>query len=194
MTGQKSKSRLSPKARWGVVNLTLGVLLMAAVAALPYIWYAMTIDVLAESNSEFRLLDARLARSAGTRAVALSAQENIAPLFIEGATPGLALAALRRLVGGVAQENGLVLQRVQPLQSEDRDGLSVLRMEVETTGRLESLRGYLLALETGLPLIHVNAAKILAPTNAGEAGSELPSDNLTVALQLESYGWRDTKP
>ena len=68
-------------------------------------------------------------------------------------TPGLALAALRRLVGGVAQENGLVLQRVQPLQSEDRDGLSVLRMEVETTGRLESLRGYLLALETGLPLI-----------------------------------------
>ena len=92
------------------------------------------------------------------------------------------------------EQNGLVLQRVQPLQNEDRDGLTVLRMEVETTGSLESLRGYLLAIETGLPLIHVNAAKILAPANAGETGSELPSDNLTVALQIESYGWRDTKP
>jgi hypothetical protein len=194
MTGQKSKSRLSPKGRWGVVNLAIGLCLLAAVAALPYIWYSVTTGVLAETNSELRLLDARLSTSTGTRQAALSAEENIDGMFIEGTTPGLALAALRRLVGSVAQENGLVLQRVQPLQSEDRDGLTVLRMEVETTGSLESLRGYLLAIETGLPLIHVNAAKILAPANVGETGSELPSDNLTVALQLESYGWRDTKP
>lgn len=67
-------------------------------------------------------------------------------------------------------------------------------MEVEASGSIESLRGYLLAIETGQPLIFVNSAKISAAEFQTENAAELPSSKLAVALQLEAYGWWEAAP
>ena len=85
-------------------------------------------------------------------------------------------------------------QRLQPLQA-DRDGsLAMLRIEADVTGSLESLSQYLLKIEAGQPFMFVNRMKIAAPEAATDTVA-LPSDQLTVTLQLESFAWwKDAAP
>ncbi|NJM30848.1 MAG: hypothetical protein HC855_12780 [Rhizobiales bacterium] len=101
-------------------------------------------------------------------------------MFVTGATPGLGLAELQRRIGEVAAQSGMKVARAQPLVSDQEAG-SALRMDVEMTGNIGALRGFLLALETGLPVIFVREARIAAA----------PEGSLVVALQIESHGtWK----
>jgi hypothetical protein len=194
MIGTAGKSWLSRRGAWGLAILVTAVLTMGAVAALPHVWYAVNDARLAESRIDLRFIEAKMKAANGTRPTGLTASDNIEPLFVGGATSGMALAGLQRLIGKLAEENGMVVERTQPLQTEHSNGLAVLRMEVEAAGSIENLRGYLLAIEAGQPLIFVNQAKISAPVSADESGTVLPSDKLAVALQLETYGWWETEP
>jgi Type II secretion system (T2SS), protein M subtype b len=194
MTATARKAWLSRQGVWGLAILLIAILAMSAIAALPYYWNAMASAQLNESRNELHFVEAKLKSAKRTQRIGLSAADNIEPLFTSGATSGLALADLQRLVGNIAEVNGMVIERTQPLQTEYSNGLAVLRMEVEASGSIENLRGYLLAIETGQPLIFVNSAKISASESQTENAVELPSDKLTVALQLEAYGWWEAAP
>jgi hypothetical protein len=194
MTGTARRSRLSRQGIWGLAVLAAVVVAMAGIAALPYFWLDAGGAKLAERKTELHFLEARLKSTKGAQHMALTAADNIEPLFVPGSTAGLATASLQSLVAKIAQQNGMVVERTQALQTEQRDGLGVLRMEVEASGSIANLRGYLLAIEAGEPLVFINQAKMSADPSAGAGDGALPSDKLTVALQLEAYGWWRAEP
>ena len=94
----------------------------------------------------------------------------------------------------MAEQNGLVVERTQPLPTEEKDGAATLRLEIETGGSIEGLRGFLHGLETGTPLIFVRSAHVSAGPAEADAGRSLPSERLSVRLELEAYGWWEASP
>ena len=194
MTGGARRAGLSSQGAWGSAILVIAILLLGAAAALPYAWLSYTNTRLGEARTELQFVEARINASKGGTQVKLTAADNIDPLFASGATSGLALAGLQRLLGSLASANGMAVIRTQPLQTEHGDGLAVLRMEVEASGSIDNLRGFLLAIETGEPLIFVNQAQIAASEKSGDTGGFLPSDKLSVTLQVEAFGWWEAAP
>jgi hypothetical protein len=166
----------SPQAAWGVAILAIGLIASVAAAAAPYFGIASTQQQIAERANELRFLENKLGAAPKSR-LAISANDDFAPMFVAGTTPGLGLAELQRRIGDVAAESGMTVARAQPLASGQDEG-SALRMDVEMTGSIQSLRDFLIALETGLPVIFVREAKVAAA----------PEGSLVVALQIESYG------
>ena len=61
-------------------------------------------------------------------------------------------------------------------------------MDVVATGSMDALRAYLLALESGLPVIMINEAEITPKDNQQ---TEYPSESVRVALQVEAYGYHE---
>ncbi len=194
MSGQAAKSGMSRRGVLGLVILFAATVAMFGLAVLPYAWYASVNAQLAESRVDMGFIEAKLKSAKDVHPAGLTAADNLEPMFAPGATSGTGLAGLQTLVAKLAEENGMVIERTQPLQTENTGGLAVLRMEVEASGSLDSLRGYLLAIEAGQPLIFINQAKITAQDAAAEDGAALPSEKLTVALQLETYGWWEAEP
>jgi hypothetical protein len=94
----------------------------------------------------------------------------------------------------MAEQNGLVVERTQPLPTEEKGGAAILRLEVETGGSIEGLRGFLHGLETGTPLIFVRSAHISAGPAEADGGPTLPSERLSARLQFEAYGWWEASP
>lgn len=189
MSAALTKRRLSARGRWGLVLLVVGIVALAAAAIVPFLWQQSVLAQIDEKRVEMRFIEKRLEAAKGGAKVRLTATDDIDPLFVAGTTPGLALAGLQDFVGKLASDNGMAVERLQPLQADNAGGLAVLRMEVEATGSIESVRNYLLAIEAGQPLIFVNRVQIAAPEGAAGESGVLPSERLSVALQLEAYGW-----
>lgn len=185
---------MTAKASWGLALLIGAVLMLAGLAALPFALQASELNGLAEKRQELRFMDARLKAAKGGPKNRLTEADDAGPLFVNGTTPGLAIAEMQAFASQLAQASGLQVQRLQPLQA-DRDGsLAVLRIEADVTGSLESLSQYLLKIEAGQPFMFVNRMKIAAPEAATDTVA-LPSDQLTVTLQLESFAWwKDAAP
>ena len=179
---------MTARATWGLVLLVGGVITIAGLAALPFVLRTTEIDGLAEKRLELRFLEARLKAAQGGPKNRLTAVDDIGQLFVGGSTPGLAIADMQAFASKLAATAGMVVQRLQPLQADREGNLAVLRLEAEVTGSIENLRRYLLAIETGQPMVFVNRMRIAAPENASENGA-LPSQQLVVTLQLESFGW-----
>jgi hypothetical protein len=172
----RAQKWLSPQATGGLVILAFGLMLVIAAAVIPYYGIASAQQQLAERSGELRFLEKKLGAAPKSRQ-AISAADDFTPMFVAGTTPGLGLAELQRRIGELAAQSGMTVARAQPLGA-DRDEGTVLRMDVEMTGSIQSLRDFLIALETGLPVIFVREAKVAAA----------PEGSLVVALQIESYG------
>jgi len=185
---------LSKAGAIGLAMAIAAVMLMAAAASVPYFWHAAIAGQLAESRDLLTLIETKTRSAASRKGAALTPADDIAPLFVSGSTSGLALAELQRLAGTMAEQNGLVVERTQPLPAEEKDGAAILRLEVETSGSIEGLRGYLHGLETGTPLIFVRSAHISAGPAEGETGQSVPSERLSVRLELEAFGWWEASP
>lgn len=180
--------KLSSEGFWGLVILIGSVLVMAIIAVLPFLWYAEINTSLGEAQAELRFIESRLQSTGGQQRPGLTDHDAIDQVFVPGSTSGLGQANLQQLIGRLAEENSIVIDRSEPLDIEQRGSLSVLRLESEATGSIEGLRAYLLAIETAQPYLFVNQARISAP----DSGSENPSGKLNIILQLEAYGWRET--
>jgi Type II secretion system (T2SS), protein M subtype b len=180
---------LSGKGLWGLFILLAGFAMLCGIAALPFYWSSLIDDQLGAARNDLRFIEAKINNAKIAKPPQLTAADDIGPVFISGGTAGLALADLQRRLAQMAEQSGLAITRTQPLQSEGSNGLATLRMEVEATGTIESLRNYLVAIETGAPLIFVNQAQLSAPEGNAASDKSLPSDKLSVVLQLEAYGW-----
>jgi hypothetical protein len=180
---------MTSKGYWGFALLVCGVLAMAGIAALPYAWAAAQEDALAEKRLELRFMEAKLKNAKSGPKQQLSMSDEIGTLFVSGSTPGLAIAQMQGVASQLATQSGMTVERLQPLQTDREGQLAVLRIEAEVTGSLEGLRGYLAALDTAVPFFFINRMKVEAPEATALEGGALPSDQLTVTLQLESFGW-----
>lgn len=191
MTATGAGARLSRQALPGVLVLAAAFAVLAGLAVLPFLWAAHTQETIAERQAEVRFLEARVNKApAGSRA-GFVAGDDVRPVFLSASTPGLGHAALQRLVDRLAEDSGLAVERIQPLQSDEAGDLTTLRMEVEATGSIEALQQFLIALEAGTPFVFVSGAR-MAPGRPGEAeGGALPSENLVISLQLEAFAWRE---
>ena len=96
---------------------------------------------------------------------------------------------MQRLVAELALASGMKIEKLEVLPAEERDGATVLRLDVDTVGTIVALRAYLHAIETGAPLIFVREAHIGVDKQGDEAVAILPSERLTVGLQLEAVAW-----
>lgn len=189
MTLPGTKIVLSRAGAMGLAMAAGAVVLLAIAASLPYFWHSAIVAQLSESRELLTLIESKSRTAANRKGAALTPADDIAPLFVTGGTAGLALAELQRLAGTLAEQNGLVVERTQPLPAEEKNGAATLRLEIETSGSIEGLRGFLHGLETGTPLIFVRSAHISAGSAEADAGGSLPSERLSVRLELEAYGW-----
>jgi hypothetical protein len=180
MTAARPEKWLSPQGIWGLVLLALGLMLGIAAAIAPYYGTVLARQSIAERSADLRFLEKKIGAAPRSR-LAITADDDFGAMFVAGKTPGLGLAELQRRIGDIAAKSGMTVARAQPLGSGQDDG-SVLRMDLEMAGNIQSLRDFLLALETGLPVVFVREARIAAG----------PDESLVVALQIESYGAWET--
>ncbi len=108
-------------------------------------------------------------------------------VFLVGDTDALAAAALQNTIGALAREAGAELRSVQSLPPEESEGLVRVRLKSQLITTTRGLKRLLLALETGRPLLFVDAIKVrarlgrIAPrTDALEVGADLMVD-LTIS-------------
>ena len=159
---------------------------MAAAAAAPFYWAASLEPQIAEKSEMLALLERKM-NSAGKNVKSVRIDTDA--VYVKGTTPGLAGAELQRIVAELAQASGMKIEKLEVLPAEERDGATVLRLDVDTVGTIVALRDYLHAIETGAPLIFVREAHIGVDKLDNEDVAVLPSERLSVGLQLEAVAW-----
>jgi general secretion pathway protein M len=183
MTGKKRAPGLSKGGMRGLATLIAAVVLLIAIAVAPFLWQLALDSRLSEGREFLTLLEAKV--RASPQQSALNPQ-TVETIFIKGGTSGLATAELQRLLVDTAEKHGMVIERTRLLPGENRQGLAVLRMEVNTSGSIEALRGYIHGIETGTPLVFVNQVHIAAGPAVPDGET---SDNLSVRLEVEAFAW-----
>lgn len=192
MSGGRGFLGLTASGTWGLVIAVAGLAGLAAAAAAPYAVRSSFAPQIAESDELLSLIESKVSHARSQGEGGLTPGPRADAVFVKGATPGMAVADLQRIVSSIAAANGMAVDRMQPIATDAKPGLGVLRMNVDAVGNIESLRGYLHALETSVPLIFVSEAHVAPDTAA--TGQGLPSDRLVVSLQVEAYSWWDQTP
>lgn len=173
-------------AGWqGLALVTLGAVALAAVALAP-IAYAVSVGTsLDEARAFLSLLESKAQAAGRNPKPALLDAQGADSLFVTGRTPGLAAAELQRLAGASAAEFGITIERMQALETQRQGGMMLLRMQLDATGTIASLRDYLHAIETGTPLVFIREAHI----GAGQGDN---AESLQLRLEFEAFGWEGT--
>ncbi|MCB1379279.1 MAG: hypothetical protein KDK89_13080 [Alphaproteobacteria bacterium] len=188
MSATPKRKRLSRKGLHGLLLLLCAAGFLGGLAWAPYYWQADIENQRAERELELRLIESRLTASRDQKGPPLTQDDKIDPMFVTGPTTGLAMAEFQRILSDMAGKTGMVIERQQPLQTDAGPDSTILRMDVVATGSMDALRAYLLALESGLPVIMINEAEITPKDNQQ---TEYPSESVRVALQVEAYGYHE---
>jgi hypothetical protein len=189
MSEAARRSRFSGKGLIGAMLLLLVLLGLAGAAAAPFYWRKAMAPELEESRRMLALIEQKLKDAEANRKPQAVNAKNAGLAFVEGTTAGLATASLQKVMVDGAKANKMRVERVQPLPAETVGGLTRLRLDIEVVGGLEGLNDYLLAIESGAPLIFVKEFHITTPLNREEEPNPYPSENLSVSLQVEAYSW-----
>jgi hypothetical protein len=190
VTGVVAAARdLSPLARRGVLAVFASCLLLAGLAALPYVLQSRLAGEVAAQKAELALLTARASRVEARRQ-SLTMADQPERMFLSGATDGAALAAFQIFVNEAAAMTGMSVLRTQPLPGEETEGLRAHRLSVDASGSIEQLRAFLVAIESTLPVVIVTGFEIGPAASDAPEGEPYPSEMLSVTLRLEAYAWR----
>ena len=186
VSGLSSDARKGPAGRAGagLAVLVLGYLILA--------WQSQEATRLRQAQSENDMVVARTAKAVRDGATRLTAADNVAPMFLEGATPGLAFAAFQSVAGDAAAAAGLAVKRMQPVDPGDGEGAMPYRLSLDAEGSIEQLRDFLADIEARLPVMFVTGLEVQPATGEGEA-DQYPSELLRMTMRIEAYGWR-TQP
>lgn len=189
MNALKATSSLTPEARRGVAVLGVAGLALLALAYLLFTWHAAAADRLRQAEEGHALVAARTAKAMRDGATRLTAADDVTPMFLEGATPGLAFAKFQSIADDAATVAGLEVKRMQPVDTGDGEGATPYRLSVDVEGSIEQLRDFLSDIESRLPVMTVTGLEIQPAAGEGE-GDQYPSESLRTTVRIEAYGWR----
>lgn len=179
----------SAEARKGMAILAAAALALCVLVYLLVAWHSAEAGRLAQAEAEHQMVAGRAAKAAKDGATRLTAADNVAPMFLEGATPGLVFARFQSIAGEAATAAGLAVQRMQPADTGDAEASVPYRLTMDAEGSIEQLRDFLADVESGLPVMFVTGLEI-QPAAGDGAADEYPSEALRMTLRLEAYGWR----
>ena len=189
MTLLSATRELSADARRGVAVLAVVLLALVVAAYLLLAWHSAAADRLRQAEAEHDMVVARTAKAASDGTTRLTAADEVAPMFLDGATPGLAFAKFQSIAGDAATAAGLEVKRMQPVDTGDGEGALPYRLNVDAEGSIEQLRNFLADVESRLPIMFVTGLEI-QPASAEGEGDEYPSESLRMTVRIEAYGWR----
>ena len=184
-----SANALSPEARRGIAVLGVAGLALLALVYLLFTWQATVAERLRQAEQEHALVAARTAKAAREGATRLTAADQVTPMFLAGATPGLVFATFQSIAHDAATAAGLEVKRMQPVDTGDGEAAVPYRLNVDVEGSMEQLRDFLSDVESRLPLMFVTGLEIQPAAGEGEA-SQYPSESLRTTVRIEAYGWR----
>jgi Type II secretion system (T2SS), protein M subtype b len=176
--------KLSPQGQRGLLVLLAATLCMLSIAIAPFFWNAGIERELDESRSELVFLKQKLATSKAPRKVSLGESDDIDAMYFAGETEGLAQSAFQSVVSSMATANKLQVERTQPLQSDRRDTLLILKLDIVARGTTENVRNFTLALEQAQPFIFVRSSNIAPDNEPVDPAS--PLLNFTMRLEAHS--------
>ena len=180
----------SAEARKGMVILAVAAMAVLAAGYLLISWHSAATESLRQAEAQHELVAARAAKAQRDGITRLTEADTVGPIFLEGATPGLAFARFQSIAGEAAGLAGLAVKRMQPVDTGDGDGATPYRLNMDVEGSIEQLRDFLADIESGLPVMFVTGLEIQPA--AGEGGSDqYPSESLRSTVRIEGYGWRD---
>ena len=182
--------KLSPLARRGGWIVLASALLLLLLAIMPYVWHASLRQQAAVQDAELELIKVRVAARQSARGPVLTEQDQVQGMFLSGSTAGTTLAEFQTLVSEVAAASGISVLRMQPLPTDETEGLSRYLLAVDATGSLEQLRAFLLEVEVMLPVLIVSGFEIVPRSAGGAEAQPYPSEDLAITLKLEAYAWR----
>jgi len=189
MSGDCGMKGLSAEAGKGIAILAAMLAALLALAYLLFAWHADAQERLQQAVGQHDLVVARAAKAARAGASRLVAADGVEAMFLEGATPGLAIASFQRIAGDAATASGLSVLRMTPADVSEADPSAPYRLTIDAEGSLEQLRNFLVAIETGLPVLFVTRLDI-QPAAAEGAMDEFPSEALRISVGVDAYGWR----
>lgn len=187
-------SKLSARARWGIVLIVGALCILAILAAAPFAWRHMLQTQLDERHQLLALIESKIGGAEKVHGPTILGVADADRVYVSGTTVGLATANFQKMLVDIATANGERVERIQSLPTENKDGLAQLRLEIATVGDIEGLRGYLFALESATPLLFIGEAHLSVPTATAENSGKLPSENLAVTLQVDAFGWWSNAP
>jgi general secretion pathway protein M len=159
-----------------LVVLALGLAVL--VAAAPFVRMAAVGEEIAAAR-DLLAQQERLALAAAGRPTQAGRE-----VLIAGDTSGMAGAELQRVISELARRNALSLRSTQVAPAKREADLTVLAVEVSLQGGIEGLRALLHALETGAPVLFIDA---LSVKSAAQPTANRPAQ-LDVNLKVRGYG------
>jgi general secretion pathway protein M len=106
-------------------------------------------------------------------------------LLLAGATSGLAGAELQRLVSELSRQSGLTLRSTQVTSAKREADLAVVSVDAGLQGGIEGLRALLHSIETGVPMLFVEALSIRTVAARQVA---LQPVSIDITLKVRGYG------
>jgi Tfp pilus assembly protein PilO len=189
MTLLKSTAGYSLEARKGMAIIALLAAVLVVLVYLLFAWHSAASDRLRQAEAEHQMVAARAAKAMRDGATRLTAADDVAPMFLDGATPGLAFAKFQSIAGEAAQRAGLAVKRMQPVDTGDAGAAAPYRLSVDAEGSIEQVRAFLADIESTLPIMFITGLEVQPAAAAGE-GDAYPSEALRMTFRVEAYGWR----
>lgn len=189
MTLLQSAKGLSGEGRKGLAVIGVAALALLAVLYLLGSWQSVEAERLRQAEAAHDLVAARAAKAQRDGVTRLTGADDVAAMFLEGATPGLAFAKFQSIVGEAATMAGLEVKRMQPVDTGDGEGAMPYRLNMDVEGSIEQLRDFLADVESGLPVMFVTGLESQPLAAEGEA-DQYPSESLRSTVRIEAYGWR----
>jgi len=122
----------------------------------------------------------RLLRAAASRP-AQAARD----VLLAGETSGMAGAELQHVISRGASMSGMSLRSTNVTASKREAGFTVVSVDANLQGRMEALRSFFHAIETGIPILFIEAMSIRSA--AGPQWDQQPVP-LDVTIRVRGYG------
>jgi general secretion pathway protein M len=105
--------------------------------------------------------------------------------LLKGDSSGILAADLQRRMAELARQNDMSLRSMQVLPPKREGDLTVIGLEVSLRGEIAGLRTLLYAVETGAPVLFVEALSVKSATTPEATARSVALD---VTLKVRGYG------
>jgi general secretion pathway protein M len=165
-----------------VIALVLVALVLAAAALVALAPFARTATLNEQIAAVTDLIaqQERLLRRTAIRPARVAKE-----VMLAGESSGLAGAELQRLISELARQNDMSLRSTNLAAPKREADFTVIAVDASLNGRMEGLRSFLHAVETGAPILFIEALSVrsLPATQSGEQPVALD-----VTLKVRGYG------